>query len=202
MLKSCWCVTTDWDVIIRKQYFCSPVTSATTSLHNGHDLLQSKHIHTHTGKRINTHYCLGLQHCTLFWLSTCRITEIVCAGLMLHTGKHTMTYAYSTSFLFYNPLWHRRAPFSEQFTCCYKPQIHCHNQGSQCNISGTNCPILWQKKRWRGTINRTTLPWCNLRITTDVHNRSLALVAVEILSGKLQRQTEKEKRGDGVQHQP
>lgn len=50
-------------------------------------------------------------------------------------------------------------------------------------------------------LSLTTLPWCNLRIPADVHNTSLALVAMETLSGKLQRQTEREKCVDGVEQQ-
>lgn len=42
--------------------------------------------------------------------------------------------------------------------------------------------VLW--------ISLTTLPWCNLRNAADVHNTCLALVAMETLSGKLERKGE------------
>lgn len=48
----------------------------------------------------------------------------------------------------------------------------------------------------------TTLPWGNLRNPADVHNTSLALVvAMETLSGKVQRQTEIKQCGDEVEQQ-
>lgn len=184
MLRSCWCVIT------HKQYCCSPITSAPASLHKGYELLQSKH----TGKHINTHFYLRLLQC-------CFQVQLYChkeQKLFLCCPSESMLWHIHTSFLLFSaPLTQRTVPFSVQFPRCYKPQIHCHNQGSQDNISETNCPILWQKE-W---IFLTTLPSCNLRIPADVHNRSLALVAMEIVSGKLQRQTEREKCGGEVEWQ-
>jgi len=62
--------------------------------------------------------------------------------------------------------------------------------------------VAEEEKEKRATVwfFLTTLPGCNLRIPADVHNTSLALVAMETLSGKLQRQTER-KCADGVEQQ-
>lgn len=45
------------------------------------------------------------------------------------------------------------------------------------------------------------LPSCNLRIPADVHNARLALAVLGTVSGKQQKQTERDECGDGAEQQ-
>lgn len=87
--------------------------------------------------------------------------------------------------------------------------VSCHafsvaNQGSRDISVGTDCPIFVATEEREKCCESflTTLLWRNVRIPADVHNTSLALaVAMGTLAGKLQRQTDREKCGVGVERQ-
>lgn len=164
----------------------------------------SKCIHTHTGKHINIHYFLRSvfawedppQH--HIFTTTYRIAELYlcCSYIALREACTAILIHLS---LYLTPSDTKGCHFQNNFLA-----VTCHATKA---VKKTVLELIVQFccRRREGEalwIFLTTLPWRNLRNPADVHNTSFALVvAMETLSGKVQRQTEIKQCGDEVEQQ-